>query len=273
MNFIKATGEPQPTLLNAYYYIFSRNHILVKEETRGTVSIPFLEGGETDALGLRHIHFLGKHGEFPCWSAGISEKNQPEGYKWVRLRALYGKVDDTIWGIAGYARQMNDWNRDFKFCGRCGTLTDNKNDENAKVCPACDLVSYPRISPAIITAVVKDDQLLLARGVRFPNTKMFSVLAGFVEPGESLEECVSREVFEETGIRVRDISYFKSQPWPFPDSLMIGFTARYDGGELEIDTREIVQAGWFRADNLPLVPAGYTLAGELIEWFVKRQTL
>ena len=119
--------------------------------------------------------------------------------------------------------------------------------------------------------MVKEDQILLARGINFPNKKMFSVLAGFVEPGEALEECVAREIFEEAKIKIKQIQYFKSQPWPFPDSLMIGFTAVYDSGKLSIDPQELLEAGWFTADNLPIVPGKQTLAGELIEWFVRQQ--
>ncbi len=116
-------------------------------------------------------------------------------------------------------------------------------------------------------AVTRGDEILLARGVNFPNKKMFSVLAGFVSPAETLEACVVREVFEETCIRVRDITYVESQPWPFPDSLMIGFTATYDTGEIQIDPEEIEEASWFKANSLPLIPDEYTLAGRLIRTF------
>ncbi|MCD4721270.1 MAG: NAD(+) diphosphatase [Desulfobacula sp.] len=140
------------------------------------------------------------------------------------------------------------------------------------MCPKCNLINYPRISPAIITAVVKDKQILLGRGVNFPNKKMFSVLAGFVEPGEALEECVKREIFEEAGINIKNIQYFKSQSWPFPGSLMIGFTAEYESGKITIDTQEIAEAGWFKAENLPIIPGKQTLAGELIKWFVQNHS-
>ena len=119
--------------------------------------------------------------------------------------------------------------------------------------------------------MVRDDKILLARGINFPNKKMFSVLAGFVEPGEGLEGCIEREIFEEVGLKVKNIEYFNSQSWPFPDSLMIGFTAEYESGEISIDTTEIVEAGWFRADDLPPIPGSQVLAGQLIEWFVRHQ--
>jgi NAD+ diphosphatase len=122
------------------------------------------------------------------------------------------------------------------------------------------------VSPAIIVAVVKDRQLLLAHSTRF-TAKFYSVLAGFVEPGETLEDCVQREVFEEVGVRVRNIRYFGSQPWPFPDSLMVAFTAEYAGGEIRVDPVEIADAGWFSAGALPAIPPRISIARQLIDWF------
>jgi NAD+ diphosphatase len=268
MDFIKSAIEPATIPDNAYFFVFSDNGILVKKESENHVSIPYLEGSRVAKSSLNEICFLGKYNEIFCYCARITPESLPYGYKLINLRSLYGKIDNGFWGISGYARQICDWNINFKFCGRCGAETKRKKNEHVRICPICKLTNYPRISPAIITAVVKDNKILLARGVNFPNKKMFSVLAGFVEPGETLEECVVREIFEETRIKVKKIQYFKSQSWPFPDSLMIGFTAEYKSGNLFIDTREIVDAGWFTAGNLPVVPGKYTLAGELIEWFV-----
>ena len=223
-------------------------------------------------MELNGICFLGMYKNTPCYCAHIHPAGLPDFYKLINLRSLYGKIDNGVWIISGYARQIHGWNMNFKFCGRCGAKTERNKNEHVRVCPMCGLISYPRISPAIITAVVKGHQILLGRGVNFPNKKMFSVLAGFVEPGEALEECVKREIFEEAGINVKNIQYFKSQPWPFPDSLMIGFTAEYESGKIIIDTKEIAEAAWFKADNLPIIPGKQTLAGELIEWFVLNQS-
>jgi len=219
-------------------------------------------------IEFEEICFFGRIDGVSCYCARFPFKGLPDHFKWISLRSLYGKIDNGFWSIAGYARQIYDWNINFKFCGRCGEKTDRKENEHARACAKCGLTSYPRISPAIITAVVNDRQILLARGVGFPDKKMFSVLAGFVEPGEALEECVQREIFEEVGIKVKNIQYFKSQSWPFPDSLMIGFTAVYDSGRISIDKREIVEAGWFKPDKLPIIPGKQTLAGDLIDWFL-----
>ncbi len=272
MDFIKTAIEPVPFLGKAYFFIFLKNDILVKEKSENFVSIPFLDEKSVADIELLEICFLGTIEKISCYCAGVSNDGLPDQFEWINLRSLYGKVDNRFWSIAGYARQIYDWNINFKFCGKCGSKTKTNKNEHARVCPKCNLTSYPRISPAIITAVVKGNQILLARGIQFPNKEMFSVLAGFVEPGETLEDCVKREVFEEVAIKVKDIHYFKSQSWPFPDSLMIGFTAAYESGEILIDTKEIVEAGWFKADNLPVIPGKQTLAGELIEWFVQNHS-
>lgn len=268
MDFIKTAIEPVTLSDKAYYFIFFKNDILVKEESEGRVSIPCMDETSFAEMKSSDPCFLGMVENTACYCAQIFSGNVPDKYKLINLRSLHGKIDNGFKDISGYARQINDWNMNFKFCGRCGAETQRKKNEHARWCPQCRLTSYPRISPAIITAVVKDKQILLARGINFPNKKMFSVLAGFVEPGEALEDCVKREVFEEVGIKVGQIRYFKSQSWPFPDSLMIGFTAVYESGNISIDKEELAEADWFNADNLPLVPEKQTLAGELIEWFV-----
>jgi NAD+ diphosphatase len=160
-----------------------------------------------------------------------------------------------------------NWNQTHRYCGRCGKLTEDKTDERAKTCPECGMINYPRLSPAIIVAVLKNDRILLGRNKRF-RLPFYSVLAGFVEPGETLEECVSREIREEVSITVKNIRYFGSQPWPFPDSLMIAFIADYAGGEISTDGSEIIDAAWFAKDNLPKIPPKISIARQLIDWFV-----
>lgn len=268
MEFIKSVICPAIASSKAYFFVFSGNDILVKEESEHRVSIPLVEETSVIKTKLSNTCFLGTVQEIPCYCAHIISQDLPGNYKLINLRSLYGKINSEFQHIAGYARQIHDWNMNFRFCGRCGAQTKKEKNEHARLCYNCSLTSYPRISPAIITAVVKGDEILLAKGVNFPNKKMFSVLAGFVEPGENLEDCVKREVFEEAGIKVTNIQYFNSQPWPFPDSLMIGFTACYKSGDLSINTDEILEAGWFKRDALPVVPGKPSLARELIDWFV-----
>jgi NAD+ diphosphatase len=176
-------------------------------------------------------------------------------------------IDDEFLLVAGCATQLTRWDRIHRFCGQCGKPAEDQTDERAKTCPRCNLTFYPRLSPAVIVAVVREDRLLLARSTRFPYN-FYSVLAGFVEPGETLEECVVREVREEAGILVKNVRYFGSQPWPFPDSLMLGFIAEYAEGEIKINESEIADADWFTADALPNIPPKVSIARSLIDWYV-----
>lgn len=164
--------------------------------------------------------------------------------------------------------QILHWHKEHCFCGKCGTAMKNRKTELAKICPACEFVSFPRLSPAVIMSVTRGNQILLGRAPRFP-PGMYSTLAGFVEPGETLEEAVKREVREEVNIRINNIQYVASQPWPFPHSIMIGFSASYVDGEIEIDNHELEDAKWFSVRNLPALPSKITIARLLIDNFIK----
>jgi NAD+ diphosphatase len=190
----------------------------------------------------------------------------------VGLRKLFGRLDDDVFGTAMRTVQIVAWDRDNQFCGRCGNSMEVREYERAKFCPSCGLTRYPRISPAIIVAVVKDgNKLMMARNHRYP-AGWYSVLAGFVEPGETLEDTVAREVREEVGIEVSDISYFGSQPWPFPDSLMVAFTAAYAGGDIVIEEEELEDARWFTLAQMPdLIPSKMSISRRLIDWFIESQ--
>ena len=164
---------------------------------------------------------------------------------------------------------MVEWDRTHRYCGRCGTPTRDKAGERAKECPACGYVAYPRVTPAMMVLVTRGRELLLARAPRFP-PGMYSALAGFVEPGETIEDCIHREVREEVGIEVGDIRYFASQSWAFPHSLMIAYTAEYAGGELQPDAAEIAEAKWFAWDAVPRLPPSISISRRLIEATVAR---
>lgn len=210
--------------------------------------------------------YLGELDGAPCFAR---EGDPPEGTAPMPLRQLFGVLSEDAFGVALRALGFLAWDRDHKFCGRCGTETARSTEERARTCGSCGLVAYPRISPAVIVLVEKDGKALLARNAR---TRMpfFSTLAGFVEVGETLEQCVARELREEAGIDVRDVRYFGSQPWPFTGSLMIGFTAHWAAGELAPEPTEIAEADWFAPDALPVVPPKLSIARELIDDFVSR---
>ena len=254
----------------AWWFAYQENKLLVYEGPSG-VSLPLL--ADFSDLGLTPLskHYLGSIDNRHCYAVEVGEGTiPPAGMIFEGLRQLYGRLDEDFFWIAGRAVQIIDWDRTHHFCGRCGTPLRTKSTERAKECPQCGLLHFPRLAPAIIVLVERGKQLLLARSRHFM-PGMFSVLAGFVEPGESLENAVVREVREEVGINIKDIEYFGSQPWPFPHSLMIGFTATYAGGEITIDDAEIEDAGWFSVDNLPRIPGKISIARKLIDWFLAKQ--
>lgn len=194
-------------------------------------------------------------------SAGLTP-----GFEAIDLRKLLDSLDETTFLAAGRAAQLLAWRRNTRYCGRCGKLTEEKRGERARICTACGLSFFPRLSPAVIVAVVRDRSILLARG-KNSTLPFWSVLAGFVEPGESLEQCVRREVFEEVRLAVKNIRYFASQPWPFPDSFMIAFTAEYESGDIHIDNMELEAAAWYTVQSLPQVPRKGSVSRRLIDWF------
>ena len=180
-------------------------------------------------------------------------------------------MDEGLFKMAGRAKQIVGWNATHRFCGRCGGDTAPLSGELARRCARCGMLHYPRLSPAVIVLVRDRSRVLLARSPGFP-AGMYSVLAGFVEPGEAIEEAVEREVREEVGIEVTGVRYFGSQPWPFPNSLMIGFTAEYAGGEISVDPTEIEDAGWYDAGAFPPLPPRLSIARAMIDDFAARHS-
>jgi NAD+ diphosphatase len=210
--------------------------------------------------------YLGRLRGQDLWAAELDAAAEPPlpGTAWTGLRALFSVLEDDHFALAGRAFQLIDWDRTHLFCGRCGTPTQPKPDERARACPACKLTAYPRVAPAIMALVRRDDEMLLARSPHFP-PGMYSALAGFVEPGESLEQCLAREVEEEVGVQVDNIRYFTSQSWPFPHSMMIAFMCDWAGGEIRPQAGEIEAANWFKVLQLPKLPSKISIARKLID--------
>ncbi|WP_107864962.1 NAD(+) diphosphatase [Agitococcus lubricus] len=189
----------------------------------------------------------------------------PEGYHFQSLRALLTQINQAHFSLAGTAAQILEWSRNHRFCSRCGTATvPHAQGERALVCPSCHFSQYPRINPCVIVAITKDDSILLARALRF-NRPMYSLLAGFVEAGETLEQAVAREVAEESGIQVKNIRYYASQSWPFPNNLMLAFSAEWASGDIVIQEDELLDAQFFRFDQLPEIPPSGSIAHQLIQ--------
>lgn len=223
--------------------------------------LPFADG----------VHFLGMLGDTDTWAAPLAEGAAlPSGLELVSARALFDLVDMSLFQVGGRAIAIAEWDRSHRYCGRCAHPTELSKTERVRTCPRCRVPFYPRVPPAVIVLIERPGEVLLARNASFPRP-WFSTLAGFVEPGESLEETVAREVREEVGLEVKDLRYFGSQPWPFGRSLMVGFNATYAGGEIVVDPKEIAEARWFTKDALPQVPPKPSIARALIDDWLDRQ--
>ena len=284
-DFVSTVHAPASLRTPAYWFLFCGSRLLVHVDEEGAAQIPFAvspaDMGITAVpqgplVRRQYLGFFDRERLIHVYSGELLEDYEaPEGMALEGLRRLYGRLPEALFWMAGRAIQIVNWDRTHQFCSRCGAPTRTEDHERAKRCPECHFTTYPRLAPAIIVLVEKhaDDAnyMLLARNNRFP-PGLYSVLAGFVEPGETLEACVRREVHEEVGIDVKNIRYFGSQPWPFPHSLMIAFTAEYAGGELALEEEEITEAGWFTVDDMPQVPPPLSISRQLIDWFVAKNS-
>ncbi|WP_374352221.1 NAD(+) diphosphatase [Chitinimonas sp.] len=251
----------QPASTEAYHFVFCDGRLLLPADE----AAPFLPLA-SGAFDLTQAHYLGRLGQHDCWSLTVAAV--PEGFRAAPLRAAMMALPNELMMIAARAGQIIEWDRAHRFCGVCGTATVHKSGERARVCPSCGHLAYPRISPAMMCLVWREGEVLLARSPNF-TPGVYSALAGFVEPGESLEECVEREVKEEVGVDVVDLQYYGSQNWPFPHSLMLAFSARWCGGDIVPQPGEIEHAAWFALDALPPIPPRFSISGYLIRDQVK----
>lgn len=235
-----------------------------------TPEIPAWSEVEDRALAKVKPLLIGRLGDENLWGMEIPKEApawSATGFEWMEAKALMALFHPDGMQALCAARQLLFWEGRTRFCGSCGTALVDAPRERARKCPACGLTSYPAQTPAVIVSVIKDDLLLLAHNKNF-RPGLYSLVAGFVDPGESLEQAVAREVAEETGLQVGEVTYLASQPWPFPNSLMVGFTARYSGGEISVDGVEIEHAAWFTRDALPEIPSRGTIARRLIDTWV-----
>jgi len=248
-----------------WWLIFQENRLLV-DIREDRVIFPDQAALADCRFNASQALYLGELDQHSCYCLMVGTSlTWPEHLAFQSLRALNGILDGTAFLLAGRAYQLLNWDRNTKFCGRCGAATQMKQDERAKICPVCGNLVYPRISPAVIVAILRGRKILLAHNRNFlPG--LYSLIAGFMEPGEDFEDTAAREVREEVGLKICNIRYFDSQPWPFPDSLMVGFVADFASGEIQPDGEEIEDAAWFDLDELPEVPPETSIAGRLIRW-------
>lgn len=265
--FIPATKGVRLASAKALWFIFKKNELLVIQKDKSEeLEIPNVTDPSELGIKTGPHQFIGYYDEQPCYTAVVTEMaTEQDSFIWSGLRSLFGKLSDELFSISGRAYQIADWRRSHQYCGSCGTKNTLQDGERCLVCPSCGQLHYPRVSPAIMVMIQKDEEFLLARSPHFiPG--MYSALAGFSEPGETLEETVHREVYEEVGIRIKNIRYFASQPWPFPHSLMIAFHADYESGEINIDPNEIEDANWFSVNKLPnRLPGLISISRKLID--------
>lgn len=243
-------------------FIFSGDALLVQTDT---LQLPALQQCAELQIPALQWFPVGQLNGIYCqttWAA--NQIDAPDGLVWRKLRSLFATMEEDLLAVAGRAFQIGNWARTHRFCGACGAPTLQLPGERCMTCTACKHAAYPRISPAMMVLVKRGNQILLAKHANSP-APFYTALAGFVEAGESVEETIHREVMEEVGLKVGKIRYFASQPWPFPHSLMMAYTAEYQSGDIQIDTTEIADARWFGPDDdLPLVPHSISIASSLI---------
>jgi NAD+ diphosphatase len=254
----------------AIVHVFSRDRLV--QRTTAPALLPWAAYRELGLVAVRR-HVIGRHDGVVHVAVAIEEERAaelPDGWRAGGLRNWFGLLPDAHLAIAMRGVQLLEWERTHRFCGACGTPNERIPGERALRCTGCGLTVYPRICPAMMVLITRGRQLLLARGVTFPPGR-YSALAGFLEAGESIEDAIHREVREEVGVEVHDLRYFGSQSWPFPNSLMIAFTAQWKAGAIEADTSEIADAQWFDIDALPeMPPPRVSISRALIDSTVER---
>lgn len=268
ISFTPAIQAPSPIDGPVQWFVFRKRELLVT----AAGAVPDKEALDQHRLGPERTLYLGTFGDLHCFAAQVSDSaTPPAGMTYRDLMSLFASLEPDLHQVAGRAAQLLDWDRTHRLCGACGKPTEPSTADRSRVCNECGLPQFPRLAPAIIVTVERGDEILLARSPHFP-PGLYSTLAGFVEPGESVEECVAREVQEEVGVEVDEIRYFSSQPWPFPNSLMLGFTTTWKSGDIVIDGEEIVEAKWFHCDNMPTrFPGNISISQWLIDDFLRRR--
>jgi len=245
----------------AYWLLFAGDELLLADG--GPLSL--LEGTTRRPAhaAVDQALLLGTLDGRPVMFAALDRDTPPPGLRALGLRAVLAQADAELSALAGYAAQLVRWARTSRFCPACAEPL-HALDGWGKTCPGCGHSLYPPVSPAAIVLIHDGaDGVLLTSKSGWG--KRYSLVAGFVEPGETLEQCVAREVREEVGVEVGDIRYIGSQPWPFPHQLMVGFMARYQGGEVVIDANELADARWFTRGALPELPPPFSIARQIIE--------
>lgn len=261
-------NEKKPETLERLWFVFSGRRLLLTDK----MEIPTDEHALIREFSFVRQLQLDFTNSSHYTAEIISDDLLPDDAQLKDLKELYHLLPPNIITLAGKAYQLIEWDKSHQFCGECGSQTQISNIEHSRICinPSCKRIFYPRISPVVIVAVERNQEILLARSPHFP-AGIYSILAGFVELGETIEQAVHREVYEETAIKIQNLRYFSSQPWPFPNSLMLGFQADYKSGNVVCAPNEIEDAAFFHVNKLPKTfPGNVTISQRLINDFRKR---
>ncbi len=244
-----------------YWFLFHEGTVLLCKQNE-TCRIP--EGDEPPFSIEGSVHNIGLKDGKPCVAAFLaSAVEEDEQYVAVGLRESNECLPGEWYRLAGRASELLFWDRTTRFCSACGMATE-QNTAISKICPSCHREVFPQVTPAILAMVLRGEEILLVHARNFKGT-FKGLVAGFVESGETLEECVQRELHEETSLEVTNIRYFGSQEWPYPNSLMIGFVADYAGGEINFLDEELSSGDFYSKDNLPELPRKLSLARKMID--------
>lgn len=259
--------------MKRYYFIFSKNNILLEQQSNGTFTIPCAEEVPIGIHPWTHVLNISPMDDGtevkalmvddPKSIEATDDQLRMDGWVFKSLRESFYHLPEPLYLKAGKCEELLYWDHNTQFCGVCGAPMKMSTDIS-KRCTQCGKEVWPQLATAVIVLIRKGDEVLLVHARNFASD-FYGLVAGFVETGETLEECVKREVWEETRLHIRNLRYFASQPWPFPNVLMVGFTAEYADGELMLQTSELKKGGWFRRDNLPDIPGKVSLARRLID--------
>jgi NAD+ diphosphatase len=256
------------------WFVFRGHDLVVRDPNDGSfVEVPVAR--QLSELGVTAIRsqVLGHFDGRPACCVEIDASTElPPGFVAYSLRRLFGRMEQAVFDVAGTAYQVQYWDKTHQVCAACASVLEYRSGSRSKQCVTCKIEYFPRVAPAMIVLVEDGDMLLMARHSQLP-PGMYALVAGFVEPGETLEECVAREVLEETGIEVDDIRYFASQPWPFPHQIMVAFFARKCGGDLRVDKEELEDAQFFHYKNLPMLPPPISVARKLIDAWLEQKRI
>lgn len=253
------------------WFVFCKSDILLRKTSEGGYDIPYSEQPPTPLKPWTAVHNITPMGDIAVQTYRIEAPlTDDDRYEMCGLRASYAKLSRELYLKAGKCAEIIYWDINTQYCGMCGAPM-KKNTDISKRCTNCGKEVWPQLATAVIVLIHKDDEVLLVHANNF-RSDFYGLVAGFVETGETLEEAVEREVMEETGLKIRNLRYFASQPWPYPSGLMVGFNADYDSGEIHLQRSELSSGGWFSRNNLPHIPEKLSIARQLIDNWLETTT-